>query len=91
MATRQITPFFSSTFSALFVKYISEYENTQNPFSYGRPFLRISFVEYLNFCPKATDLEAHHTFLGSRHPEVTLMFCPTAGAKYPFFRLQLMD
>ena len=35
METRQMTPFFSSTFSNLFVIFISEFENAQNSFSCG--------------------------------------------------------
>ena len=38
METRQMTPFFSSTFSNLFVIFISEFENAQNSFSCGPPF-----------------------------------------------------
>ena len=39
----QMTTFFLSTFSALFVTFISEFESTQNLFSSG-----IWSVEYLN-------------------------------------------
>ena len=43
MEARQMTAFFSSTFSSLFVTFISEFESTQNLFSSG-----IWSVEYLN-------------------------------------------
>ena len=49
MVTRQMTPFFSSTFSDLFVVLISEFENTQNSFSCGPPFGPFWSVKYLNF------------------------------------------
>ena len=55
MKTRQRTPFFLSTFSALFVTLISEFENIQNSFSYDLPFAPFWSVKYLNFWPKATD------------------------------------
>ena len=35
MKTRQMAPFFSSTFSALFATFISEFENSHNSFSCG--------------------------------------------------------
>ena len=38
METRQMTQFFSSPLSDLFVIFISEFENTQNSFLYGPPF-----------------------------------------------------
>ena len=43
MEARQMVAFFPSTFSALFVTFISEFESTQNLFSSG-----IWSVEYLN-------------------------------------------
>ena len=48
METRQITPFFSSTFSDLTVCKISQFFGQKLPIQ-----------------------TAHHTFLESRHPEVT--------------------
>ena len=53
METRQMIPFFSSTFSAL--TSTSEFENTQNSFSCGLLFGPFWSVKYLNFWPKATD------------------------------------
>ena len=53
MEARQMTAVFSSTFSSLFVTFISEFESTQNLFSSG-----IWSVEYLNIWPKATDSES---------------------------------
>ena len=62
METKQMTPFFSSTFFALTVfNFISEFENTQNSFSCGQ------FWSAKNLWIWA----AHHTFLESRHPEVS--------------------
>ena len=62
METKQMTPFFSSTFSALTVfNFISEFKNTQNSFSCGQ------FWSAKNLWIWA----AHHTFLESRHPEVS--------------------
>ena len=49
MEARQMTAFFPSTFSALFVTFISEFESTQNLFSSGTPFGPFWSVEYLNF------------------------------------------
>ena len=43
MKAGQMTTFYSSTFSALFVTFISEFESTQNLISSG-----ILYVEYLN-------------------------------------------
>ena len=55
MEARQMTPFFSSIFSDLFVIFISEFENTQNSFLCRPPFGSFWSVKYLNFWPKATD------------------------------------
>ena len=62
MKTRQTTLFFSSTFSTLFVTFISEFENTQNSFSCGPLFGPLWSVKYLNFCPKATDSDSASYF-----------------------------
>ena len=94
METRQMTPFFSSAFSSLFVSFIFVFENNQNLFSGGLPFGPFWSVKCLNFERKLPIWTTHHTFLESTHPEVTknpYYVCPLAGAKYPFFRLQLMD
>ena len=64
MGTRQMTPFFSSTFYALFVTFISEFENTQNAFPFGPPFGPFWSVKYLNFWPEATDLDSLSYFSG---------------------------
>ena len=47
--TRQMTSFFSSTFSTLFVIFISEFENSQNSFSCGPSFGPFRSAKYLNF------------------------------------------
>ena len=39
METREMTPFFSSTFSDLTVIFISKFENAQNLFSCGPPLV----------------------------------------------------
>ena len=62
METRQMTLFFSSTFSNLFVIFISEFENAQNSFSCGPPFRLFWSVKYLNFWPKATDSDSSSHF-----------------------------
>ena len=46
METRQMTQFFSSYFSALFVTFISEFENTQNLFSYGPPLVHSGIPQF---------------------------------------------
>ena len=53
METRQMTPFFSSTFSNLFVIFISEFENAQNSFSCGPHFGPFQSVKFLNFLAKS--------------------------------------
>ena len=53
MESGQMTTFYSSNFSALFVIFISEFKSTQNLFSSA-----IWYVEYLNIWPKATDSES---------------------------------
>ena len=84
METRQVTPFFSSTFSALTVCNI-DFENSQNSFSCGSPFGPFWSVKYLNFGQKLPIWTAHHTFLESRHPEVTknpyYVFSPKGSQK----------
>ena len=74
METRQTTQFFSSTFSSLFaglwhsilcLKIVKIHLHVPPP-----PGLFWS-VNYLNFGQKLLIQTAHHTFLESRHPEVT--------------------
>ena len=67
-------PFFSSTFSAPFVTFISEFENTQNSFSCGSPPFGPFWSEKYHttiFAQKLPIWTAHHIFLESRHPEAT--------------------
>ena len=71
METRQLTPFFSSTFSALFVTFIFIFEHGQNSFSCGPTFDLFWCVKYLNFGQKLPIRTAHHTFLESTQPQVT--------------------
>ena len=61
METKQITPFF----------FIFVFENSQNWFSCVPPFGSFWSVKYLNFGQKLPIQTAYHTFLESRHPEVT--------------------
>ena len=60
-------PIFSSAFPTLFLIFIFVFENSQNSFWCG-PFW---FLKYLNFGQKLPIQTTHHTFLESRHPEVT--------------------
>ena len=71
METRQMTPFFSSTFSSLFVSFIFVFGNNQNSISGGRPFGPFWSVKCLSFERKLPIWTTHHTFLESTHPEVT--------------------
>ena len=71
METRQMTPFFSSTFFDLFVTFISEFENTQNSFLCGPSLWSIMVCKILVFGQKLPIQKTHHTFLESRHPVVT--------------------
>ena len=71
MGTWQMTPFFLSTFSDLFVIFIPKFENTQNSFLCDPPFAPFWSVNTSIFSHKLPIQTAHHTFLESRHPEVT--------------------
>ena len=62
METKQITSFFSSSLSDLFVIFITEFENTQNLFLCGPPFGPFWSVKYQNFWPKASDSEISSYF-----------------------------
>ena len=64
-------PSFLSTFSVLFVIFIFIFQNGQVSFSCGHSFGLFWSVKYLNFGQKLPIRTAHHTFLESRHPEVT--------------------
>ena len=55
--------------------FIIEFENTQNSFSCGPSFGPFWSVKYLNFGQKLPIWTTHHTFLESRHPEVTKNPC----------------
>ena len=93
METRQMTPFFLATFSTLNVCNIHFFlfENSQNPFWCDPRFGPSWSVKYLNFGQKLPIRTTHHTFLESRHPEVTnnpYHVLPPSGAKK---RHQLLD
>ena len=70
METRQMTPFFSSIFSALTACNI-HFCIWRYWFSCGPPFDPFWPLKYLNFWLKLPIQTAQHTFLESRHPEVT--------------------
>ena len=76
METRQMKPFFSSTFSALTVSNIHFYTWKQLKFifmlSCFGPFWS---VKYLNFGPELPMWIAHHIFLEGRLPKVTKNPC----------------
>ena len=70
METRQMTPFFPSTFSTT-VTFVFVFENSPNSFSRGRPFGPFWSIKYLNFGQKLPIRTTHHTFSESKHAEVT--------------------
>ena len=70
METRQMTPFFSSSFSALFVTFTFVFQNDYS-FLCGPFFGPFWSVKYLNIGQKLPIWTAHHTFLQNRHTEVT--------------------
>ena len=72
METRQMTAFFSSAFSALFVTLIFLFENIQKFILMWVPaFGPFWSVKYLNLRQKLSIRTTHHTFLEKRHPEDT--------------------
>ena len=54
--TRQMIPFLSSTFWALFVIFIFVFENCQNSFSMGPPFGPFWSAKYLDFGGESTEI-----------------------------------
>ena len=95
MKTTQMTPFFHLLFLLyLLVTFISEFENTLNSFS--NSLLRSILVcKIPQFLQKLLIWTAHQTSSESidtlRLPKIYIMFYLPAGAKYPFFRIQLMN
>ena len=91
METRQMTPFFPSTFSTT-VTFVFVFENSPNSFSRGRPFGPFWSIKYLNFGQKLPIRTTHHTFSESKHAEVTknqyYALSPVGSQKK---RYQLMD
>ena len=55
----------------LFVTFIFVFENSYNLFSCVLPFSPFQFVKYLNFGQKLPIQTADHTFIESRHSELT--------------------
>ena len=92
--TRQIIPFFSSTFSALFVTFISEFEIPKIHFHVVPSLVHHGLWNISIFGQKQPIRTAHQTFLESRHPKVTknLYYAlSTRQSQVPFFfRLQLL-
>ena len=88
MKTTKMTPFFHLLFLLyLQVKFISEFENTKTHFQfhYFGPFWS---VKYLNFLPKATDLDSSSYFFQKvdtlRLLKICIMFCLPAD-QIPIF------
>ena len=61
------------THATTFVTFILVFENIQNSFSCGPPFGPCWSVKYVILGQKLPLWKAHHTFLDSRHPEVTII------------------
>ena len=90
MKTRQMTSFWSSTFSGL-IPVIFVFENSQNSFSCGPIFGPFWSVKYLHFGQKLPIWTAHHTYLESRHPEVCENEYYVLSPKGSQKRYQLID
>ena len=75
MENRQMNPFFSSTFSALFITFSFLFENSQNSFWCGPSFVPFWSVKYVNFWQKLPIWTIHHTSLESKYSEVTKNPC----------------
>ena len=94
--TIQMTPFFSSTFSALAVCNIYFWNWKYSKFIFmWSPFWSILVCKMPQFFGQKLPIRAaHYTFLQSKHSEVTKnvhYVLPPTGSKHPFFKLQLMD
>ena len=89
METRQMTPFFTSTFSALTV--CNVFENIQCLFSCDPPFGPFWSVKHHNIGQKLPIRTAHYTFLESRHREVTKNPYYVLSPRGTKNRYQLMD
>ena len=71
METRQMTPFLRSnclSYSFLYLKILKTHFHVD-------PLGPFWSVKYCNFGQKLPIRTAHHTFLESRHPEVTKIYC----------------
>ena len=87
-----MTPFFHLLFPLwLFVTFIFAFETSQNSLSCGPHFGRFWSVKYLSFGQKLPMRATHHTFLESRHPEVTKNSYYALPPKGSQKRFQLMD
>ena len=83
MDTRQITPLFSSIFSALTVCNTDFWiwKNSKLIFSCSTTFSPFLSVKYFKFGQKLLIWRAYNTFLERRQPEVTKnVFFPLKGA-----------
>ena len=87
-------PIFSSTFSALFVMFISDFGNNQNSFSCGPPFVPFWSVKYPNLCPKATNSDSSLYFSRKQTPcscQKSLLAFVQPSPNNHFFRLHCME
>ena len=92
METRQMTPFFIYFFrSQCLQRFFLVFQNSKNLFSCGPPFDPFLSVKYLNFGQTLPIGTAHHTFLESRHPEVTKNSCYFCSQRVDKKRYQPMD
>ena len=84
MEDSQLTPFFSSTFSALFITFLY-LKIAKIHFLVIPPLVHVDLKKYLNFGQKLLIRTAHHTLLESRHPQVTknpyYILAPVVGQK----------
>ena len=75
--------------SKIIVTFILVFENSQNSFSCGPSFGPFWSVEYLNLEQNLPIWTVHHTFLESKHPEITknpyyVLFLEGSQKKYQF-------
>ena len=96
MGTRQMTPFFLSTFPDLTVCNIHFWIWKYPKFIFmWSPLWSILVCNIHQFLAKSYRFRQLIILFQKvdtlRLLKIHIMFCPSAGAKYPFFRLQLLD
>ena len=85
LEARQMTPFFFIYFFSLFVTFISEFKNTQNSFSPLWFILVCKISQFLARSYRFGQLIIIFLKVETLRLLITyIMFCPPAGAKYPF-------